>query len=112
MGSLILIQIFYKNPLKYLIVTKSAKFVVKVPIVVNTNDIKSVGIIILLLPILSARYPHNSELVITPMNEIVPKSPFSDVVRFNSQATGITKLIGKVSRRKVLSIVPDNIIRM
>lgn len=92
--------------------TKSAKFVVKVPIVVNKNDIKRVGIIIFLLPCLSARYPHNSELEITPMNVIVLKSPFSDVVRFNSQATGITKLIGNVSSSNVLSTVPDNIMRM
>lgn len=79
---------------------------------VQTNDRKSVGSIIFLLPIVSAKKPHKCELVITPTKAIVLRTPFSVVVKFSSQATGNTKLIPIVSRRTDDKIVPDITIRM
>lgn len=78
----------------------------------QTNDRNSVGRIIFLLPIVSAKNPHKCELVITPTKAIVLKTPFSVVVKFSSQATGKTKLIPIVSKRTDDKIVPDITIRM
>lgn len=78
----------------------------------QTNDRNRVGRIIFLLPIVSAKNPHKCELVITPTKAIVLKTPFSVVVRFNSHATGKTKLIPIVSRRTADNIIPDITIRM
>lgn len=79
---------------------------------VQTNDRKSVGRIIFLLPIVSAKKPHKCELVITPTKAIVLKTPFSVVVKFSSHATGKTKLIPIVSNRTDDKIVPDITISM
>lgn len=78
----------------------------------HKNDIKSVGIIIFLLPLVSARKPHIWELVIIPINAIALKIPlFADVI-WNSHATGMTKLMAKVSMSDVVRTTPDMTIKM
>lgn len=83
------------------------KFVAKLEKAVNTNDKNSVGIIIVLLPIVSAKNPQKYILVINPIKTIPLKIPLSCVVSSRSHATGIMKLIPIVSRTLVDKIAPD-----
>lgn len=97
----------YKNPVKNLSVIKTVKLVAKLDKAVKINDTKRVGIIIFLLPMVSAKNPQKYMLVINPIRTIPLKTPLSCVVRCNSHATGIIKLIPIVSRTLVDKITPD-----
>lgn len=102
----------YKNPVKNRRTTKIVKFVAKLEKALKTNDKNRVGKMTLLLPFVSAKYPQSNELIITPIKEIALKSPFSVVFKFKSHATGITKLIARVSRIVAARIVPDSTIKI
>lgn len=96
--------------MKNLRIIKTVKLVAKLDKAVNTNDIKRVGIITFLLPIVSAKNPQKYILDINPIKTIPLKTPLSCVVSCKSHATGIIKLIPTASSTLVDKIIPHKTI--
>lgn len=87
--------------------TKVQKFVEKLDITVKAKPTSSVGLIMFLLPVVSAKNPHKCELLIIPAKPMALIMPRSCTDRFKSHCdTGKTKLIPSVSSKTLASIRP------
>lgn len=79
----------------------------KLEITVITKPNNNVGLMIFLLPVVSAKNPHKWELVIMPTKPIALIMPRSCMDIFKSHCeTGKTKLMPRVSSKTLANIKP------